>query len=413
MRRLAVFIVFATIVVFSGPIALAGSAPKDCEVRVGGKPFRNGSHITLPSDEDTTIAVTALDEKPRYRVELELAGVTSKVGSGVGKEFGWRRKLNVSDYANYGVGTYGLRVITIVDDEPCIASGHIDITGRAPITTAAGGASVGIAIIGAGLLLVSLTRRGGRRLQTRHPFSAEDTLGQFIAVEAPGDYVGWAEVACDLGARTFVTTKPDADAVRAFVAETTTRERLAEVRVRGVRVKADERDHPLPRLRWRPRPFVIVPLLAALGGVAVVVYLQQAAITELTRSRIAIAAGAGLLLGLLVTNLSRLLGVAALNRRLARAEAGLDEEEVEPRYPPIDHLDGLDTFVWTPTHTIPDVGDGQPAWEEADKSKASVANLDPGLPVRVIEQRDGLAQVVCSNGWVGWTEAEPLQEIDA
>ena len=337
----------------------------------------------------------------------------STVGTGRGQEFGWRRDIDVPRYADYGVGTYRLRVVTFVNGQPCTVNGKMDITGRAPVTTAAGAGAALAAVLGVVGLVIALSRRGGRPMRTRHGFGVDDPLGEFVAVGSVGDYVGWAEVACDLGARTFVTVKPSAAAVREFMGEPRTHVRLAELGGRGVTVRAGDTGPELPRIRWRPRPFVVAPLLGLLAALGVVVYLQQAAQLYPSPSVVGVTAAIGLVAGLIVANAARFLGVVALNRRLAAAEKGLDEETIEPRYPPLDHLDELDTFVWTPTHTVPDEGDGLPAWDDADRTKDRVATLDPGLQVKVIESRDGLAQVICSNGWVGWTEAEPLEEIEA
>jgi hypothetical protein len=401
----------ALVLVMPARAASAQTTLGECEVRVGGHKFENGSHVSLSSSRIATIAVTAFEERPRYRVQLELAGVRSTVGTGRGQDFGWQRELNVKRYANFGVGTYRLHVRTIVDRKPCEVTGLIDITGRPPIATAAGGAAALVAVVAVSLLAMLLLRRGGRALNTRQAFGVDDPLGEFVTVATPGDYVGWAEVACDQGARTFVTTKPNAQEVRAFLDTESTHARLGEITSRGIRIRAKDGGVALPRIRWRPRPFVIAPLVGILGALAVVLYLQQAAVLFPTVVQLAVAAAIGFVVGMIVANLGRLLGAATLNRRLVAAEAGLEVEAVEPRYPPIDHLDALDTFVWTPTHTVPDEGDGVPAWEHADRTKEKVATLDPGLPVRVVERRDGLAQVVCSNGWVGWTDAEPLEEI--
>jgi hypothetical protein len=178
-----------------------------------------------------------------------------------------------------------------------------------------------------------------------------------------------------------------------------------------VRIKAGDAAVTLPRITWRPRPFVVAPLFGLLTALGILTYLQQSAVLYPTAATAAITAAVGLLGGLVIANVATLLGAVGLNRRLGAAVKGLDEETVEPRYPPLDHLDELDTFVWTPTHTIPDDGDGLAAWDDADRTKEKVATLDPGLQVRVVEQRDGLAKVVCSNGWVGWTDAQPLEEI--
>ena len=412
MRRVIAAVAAAALtLIVTAPAAHASSSV--CDVRVANHRFVNGSRVRLSSHHAAVIAVTAPTERPRYKVEVELAGLRSTVGTGRGRDFGWRRALDVRNAATYGVGSYRLRVVTFVNGRTCAVAGRIDITGRAPITTVAGGAATLATLVGALVLLASLVRRGGRPLRTRHGFGVEDPLGQFVAVDTPGNYVGWIEVGCDVGARTFVTTKTSAADVRDFMTHEATRARLTDIRAKGVRVR-DGGDADVPRLRWRPRFYILSPLFGVVGALGAIVYMQQSARLELTPTNLGSAAATGLVAGLLVANLSRLLATIGLNRRLKTAERGLEHvDEVEPRYPPIDHLDELDTFVWTPTHTVPEGGDGQPAWTEPDRTADKAATLDPGLPVRVVDRRDGLAQVVCSNGWVGWTEAEPLQELDA
>lgn len=416
-RTLAALFVATLTFIVAGSTAHASSSASssDCDVRIADHRFVNGSRVHLHSKRAAVIAVTAPTERPRYKVEVDLAGVRSTVGTGRGRDFGWHRALDVRNAATYGVGTYRLHVITYLNGRTCAITGRIDITGRAPVTTAAGAAAAAATVIGALALLTALARRGGRPLRTRHAFVVEDPLGQFVAVDTPGNYVGWAEVTCDVGARTFVTTKTSADEVRDFMRHEATRARLTDIRAKGVRVRPSTDGGPdVPRLRWRPRFYILSPLLGILGGLGAIAYMQQDARIELTQINLAIAAAAGLGAGLIVANLTRLLATMSLNRRLKTAERGIDHvDEVVPRYPPIDHLDELDTFVWTPTHTVPTGGDGQAAWTEPDRTKDKAATLDPGLPVRVVDRRDGLAQVVCSNGWVGWTEAEPLKDIDA
>jgi hypothetical protein len=403
----------ATMSVVATTPAHAVVTAADCPTRVANKVFGNGKTVDLPHDKPAVIAVTTVEERPRYRVDIELAGVRSTVGTGRGSDFGWTRSLNVPKSSKLGVGLYQLRVTTTVQGKPCTASGFIDVTGRPPVTTAGGAVAALAALLGLVAVALGLLRAGGRPFATRQVFAPDASLDSFERVRTPGDYVGWSEVACDVGARTFVTTTPSSETVRAFLAESRTREHLSALRARGARVRVND-DHALPRIKWRPRVYVVVPLLGALGGLGVVASLQQAGVRYPTATTLGEGALAGLVLGLVLANLGRRIGVRRINKRLAAAEDGLDHEIAEPLYPPLDHgdqLDRLDTFVWTPTHTVPEKG--LPAWDAPNRATPLAAALDPGLPVRVVERRDGLAQIVCSNGWVGWTEGEQLEEIEA
>jgi hypothetical protein len=53
------------------------------------------------------------------------------------------------------------------------------------------------------------------------------------------------------------------------------------------------------------------------------------------------------------------------------------------------------------------------AWSSPDPSVAPVANLSPGVQLRVDEQRGAWASVTGSNGWTGWVDARILQPIGA
>jgi class 3 adenylate cyclase len=63
--------------------------------------------------------------------------------------------------------------------------------------------------------------------------------------------------------------------------------------------------------------------------------------------------------------------------------------------------------VWASTHVVP--AGGMWAWRDPDPASAPTATMDPGLEVRLLEQRDdGWAQVACSNGWLAWVDGRRL-----
>lgn len=66
---------------------------------------------------------------------------------------------------------------------------------------------------------------------------------------------------------------------------------------------------------------------------------------------------------------------------------------------------------FVPTHLIP--AEGMAAWDVPDPARVPIAHLDPGLPVRLFEQRpDGWAHVGCSNGWSTWLDGRLLAHVD-
>lgn len=67
----------------------------------------------------------------------------------------------------------------------------------------------------------------------------------------------------------------------------------------------------------------------------------------------------------------------------------------------------LRLIPWKPSHRVPSAG--LPAWERPDPHATSVASLEGGLGVAVLEQRaDGWARVSCENGWSCWVDGRRL-----
>lgn len=64
---------------------------------------------------------------------------------------------------------------------------------------------------------------------------------------------------------------------------------------------------------------------------------------------------------------------------------------------------------FTPTHTVPP--GGMAAWEAPDPSQPSVANLDAGLELQVVERYGEWAKAEFSNGWTAWVDGSLLKEI--
>ena len=61
---------------------------------------------------------------------------------------------------------------------------------------------------------------------------------------------------------------------------------------------------------------------------------------------------------------------------------------------------------WAPTHVVP--AGGMVAWQAPHPSAPQTAQLQPGLPVQVVERLGAWARVVASNGWWGWVDGRML-----
>jgi len=56
---------------------------------------------------------------------------------------------------------------------------------------------------------------------------------------------------------------------------------------------------------------------------------------------------------------------------------------------------------------------GLHAWSAPDPSAAPVSTLTPSLDVQVVQSNGPWAQVLCSNGWTGWVDANALRPLGA
>jgi hypothetical protein len=65
-------------------------------------------------------------------------------------------------------------------------------------------------------------------------------------------------------------------------------------------------------------------------------------------------------------------------------------------------------MAYEPTHEAPP--GGLPAFAAPDPAPGSVARLDAGLDVQVLERREAWAHIVCSNGWEAWVDGRRLVE---
>jgi hypothetical protein len=61
---------------------------------------------------------------------------------------------------------------------------------------------------------------------------------------------------------------------------------------------------------------------------------------------------------------------------------------------------------WAPTHVVP--AGGMVAWQAPHPSAPQTAQLQPGLPIQVVERLGAWARVVASNGWWGWVDGRML-----
>ncbi|MFD6173293.1 hypothetical protein [Streptomyces coeruleorubidus] len=68
----------------------------------------------------------------------------------------------------------------------------------------------------------------------------------------------------------------------------------------------------------------------------------------------------------------------------------------------------MTTPGFRPTHVVPQ--NGMPAWEGPDPSRPTV-DLDPLLPVQLLERQGDWGHVLCFNGWSAWVDGRRLVTV--
>ncbi|WP_435857603.1 hypothetical protein [Streptomyces olindensis] len=68
----------------------------------------------------------------------------------------------------------------------------------------------------------------------------------------------------------------------------------------------------------------------------------------------------------------------------------------------------MTTPGFRPTHVVPQ--HGMPAWEEPDPARPTV-DLDPLLPVQLLERQGDWGHVLCFNGWSAWVDGRRLVAV--
>jgi len=149
------------------------------------------------------------------------------------------------------------------------------------------------------------------------------------------------------------------------------------------------------RIRFRARISISGTLSGAVGGLGVVVLLQQFAIAYPTRNLTIVGLIGGAAVHLLLVNAGRVANVSRLNGRLAAAEARLAAAPTVPGF--------------VVTHVVPPTG--LEARLEPDAVQPVAAVLAGGVELQILQQSGDWAHVMGGNGWTGWVVARLLQAV--
>jgi hypothetical protein len=102
-------------------------------------------------DKDAVVPVTSTSTAPitGYTVQMEYGGIRWTVASGKGDGTGWSSTVKVKNYSRYGTGLYKV-IGKSSGPGACSGAALIKVTGKSPLTTAAGAGSA--VILAAGLV---------------------------------------------------------------------------------------------------------------------------------------------------------------------------------------------------------------------------------------------------------------------
>ena len=175
----------------------------------------------------------------------------------------------------------------------------------------------------------------------------------------------------------------------------------------------------LPRVKWKPK-FPIRGFLSGLvGGLGLLLFLQQAAVLLPTQNMTILLVLGGGLFAVLFRNIMARLGVSRMNGRLAAAERQMATAGAAPAAAPAPVADPEPLVAepepelaeagseWVATHVVPSAG--MPAWAEPDRTAPPETHLEAGLELRVLDRANGLAHVEAYNGWTAWVDGRSLR----
>ena len=361
-HRATLALSFVAVLATGMSLMLAGPAAADvtgpCTATMNGIDVNTidtpGTALEVPHDGTVSIDVVSSGAITSHTVKLEpIGGLGFTADEGTDQGNGWSGTVNVADYAKYGVGIYKVTG-SATGPGGCSGTAFVKVTGKSPLSTAAGAAGAGLAAVGAiGVAASAIRLRGKVRHDRPTMFSKAAGTGVLSAFGLTLAYM-----VSGAGAPGASTYRP---------------------------------------MRSGPYLSVSGSIWSLLFGLGTLVLAQQFAVVYPTLVIAIVWLVVCVLLGgLLLPSLIRRSAVGSVNAELGQVAAG-GQAVAAP------------TAAWTPSHRAP--AEGLDAWSAPDPSSARRMRLDPGLELRVDQTTGEWAQVSASNGWTGWVDARLLKRI--
>ena len=384
----------------------------ECRAAIAGVDVGNPAVGTISSPivvkEHTSVSVAMSMRTPVHRrlIYLAFGGPQLQVSDETDPS-STTTTIPVDKYATYGVGYYYVTgSASSVTGDTCRFNAYIRVEGN-PFTTVAGGSAAGLevlSLLGIGAAAVGGANPGeagtGSADPADEPIDADglpknpveaNTVGQAIDRTMQASMFGFCALAA-LPALLLTTA-----AMAGGAAPT------------GAPIR-------LQRVHWRPRFSLVGMASGVLGGLAAVVLLQQSGRLFPTYEILGRALVAGLLAGILIPSMTRLIAVRRANRRVATREwaikAAVNRGATAaraaapvPAAPPA----AAPPAIWVATHRVTNAG-GAVRSEPSDAA-GQTSELRPGTAVRIVEERGTWARVQSADGAEGWMDSTHLERM--
>jgi hypothetical protein len=325
-----------------------------------------GTALEVPYDGTISIEVTSEARISGHEARLEFIGsIPWTVSRGVDDGTSWSGSVDVAKYSKYGVGLYRVTGESF-GAGACSGSAFVKVTGKSPLSTAAGAAAAGLAGLGA-LGMIGSAVAAGRSA----PSLARKRLFEWKTYP-DGSHGG------EVSPEWHKTL--DARIHSCLVSVPLALLRTTALMVSGVGAPGA----PAGVIRWRPYLSLGSIGGSLMAGIGTLILGQQFAVFFPTLTLSIFWLVGWLVIGIAVPSLAHRAGVHKANAMLAQGAAP----------------------AWAPTHRVP--VEGMQAWTAPDPSSGEPIRLDPGLEVRVDETTGDWARVTAANGWSGWVDVRLL-----
>jgi hypothetical protein len=293
-----------------------GAAFKGVDIKGRGTSSA-GDAIDVDNNEVVGVNMTSPAGFASHKVDLEIGGVTRNISEKTdGGDTQWSDIVNVKDYAWMGVGLYTVTgSATLSDGSTCSGSALINVSGF-PLTTVAGGAAAAATVVG--LAAVAATSVVSVREGASASGKIEDWVGNQLEKQAKQDTPPEPEWTIIDELMWHVSGPFGPCLIMA----------IPGLILTGAAMAMPQSQPPaggrrLRRARWLPRITAAGVLGGLLGGLGIVVLLQQFAVMPLTRALLIEGLVAGLIVGIALPSLVKLWSVMHVNAAIARAEQRL------------------------------------------------------------------------------------------